>query len=349
MAGFLAAEAGAGGGGVDFRGDGLHLSPMEYTGLLSSLAAKGGCAPDSYSRGGVVEQLEARFATLLGKEAAVWCPTGTLANHLAVRLLAGSKRRVLVQAESHLYNDEGDCAQALSGLMLVPLAPGGATFSAAEVRAQVERAAESRVAVTVGAISIESPVRRRSGEVFDYQAMQEISAYARSNGIGLHLDGARVFLASAYTGISPRQYASLFDTVYVSLYKYFNAASGAILAGPRGLLENLYHTRRMFGGGMNQVWPNAAVALHFLDGFEERYARAVKLSEQLYARLGGRLERVRNGTNISWWKAGEEERRLLAGKGIAVAEPRGGKIALTVNESILRKPLESLAAAFPQG
>lgn len=348
MAGFLAAETGTG-SRVDFRGDGLHLTPSEYSGLLSTLAAKGGCAPDSYSRGGVVEQLETRIAALLGKEAAVWCPTGTLANHLAVRLLAGSKRRVLVQAESHLYNDEGDCAQTLSGLSLVPMAPGGATFSPADVKQQVERAAESRVAVPVGAISIESPVRRRSGEVFDFHAMQEISAYARSNGIGMHLDGARVFLASPYTGVSPRQYAVLFDTVYISLYKYFNAASGAILAGPRGLLENLFHTRRMFGGGMNQVWPNAAVALHFLDGFEERFSRSVKASEDLYSRLGGRVERIPNGTNIAWWKAGEPERRVLAAQGIAVAEPRNGRIVLTVNESIIRKPLDSLVAAFQKG
>ena len=93
-------------------GDGIPHSPEEYGRLLAGLKIE----PDDYSRGGVVEKLETRMAALLGKEAAVWMPTGTLANHFAVRLLAGSKRRVLVQAESHLFNDCGDCCQTLSGL-----------------------------------------------------------------------------------------------------------------------------------------------------------------------------------------------------------------------------------------
>jgi threonine aldolase len=86
-------------------GDGVPHTPEEYAQLLASLAKSGSLTPDEYSRGGVVEKLEARMASLLGKESAVWLPTGTLANHLAVRLLAGDRRRVLVQAESHLFND----------------------------------------------------------------------------------------------------------------------------------------------------------------------------------------------------------------------------------------------------
>ena len=87
---------------------------------------------------------------------------------------------------------------------------------------------DARVATPVGVISIESPVRRAHGEVFDFAEMQRIAAFARERRIGLHLDGARVFLATAYTGITPAEYSALFDTVYVSLYKYFNAAGGAV-------------------------------------------------------------------------------------------------------------------------
>src|SRR6476620_12205389 len=112
-------------------GDGVPHTPEEYARLLTELSAK--VEADNFSRGGVVENLEARMASLLGKEAAVWLPTGTIANHLAVRMLSGSKRRVLVQAESHLYNDCGDCAQTLSGLTLIPLSPGKATFTLAQV------------------------------------------------------------------------------------------------------------------------------------------------------------------------------------------------------------------------
>src|SRR5262245_19769315 len=118
-------------------GDGIPHTPEEYSRLLAGLKIE----PDDYSRGGVVETLETRMAALLGKETAVFLPTGTLANHLAVRLLAGSRPRVLVQAESHLYNDCGDCAQILSGLNLVPLAPGHATFTLEQAE-RAEAAAE---------------------------------------------------------------------------------------------------------------------------------------------------------------------------------------------------------------
>ena len=122
---------------VQLRSDGVALSPAAYAGLLARLAETSGIAPDDYSRGGVVEELEARMAALLGKEAAVFMPSGTLANHLALRLLARDGRRVLVQRESHLYNDEGDCAQQLSGLTLVPLAAGRASFTLAEAAAEI--------------------------------------------------------------------------------------------------------------------------------------------------------------------------------------------------------------------
>ena len=115
-------------------GDGIPHTPDEYAQLLAVLTKSGTVTADDYSRGGVVEKLEARVASLLGKDAAVWLPTGTLANHLAVRLLAGEKRRVLVQAESHLFNDCGDCSQTLTGLHLVPLGAGRATFTLEEVQ-----------------------------------------------------------------------------------------------------------------------------------------------------------------------------------------------------------------------
>jgi threonine aldolase len=343
-------EAAQGGSQVVAVGDGVPHTPAEYGNLLEKLTA--GIEPDDYSLGGVVANLEQKMAAILGKEFAVWMPTGTLANHLAVRLLAGEKRRVLVQQESHLYNDCGDCCQNLSSLSLVPLAPGRATFTLADVQREAERSASGRVAVPIGAIQIETPVRRRTGEAFDFDEMKRISAWARERGIGLHLDGARLFLASAYSGIPVRQYASLFDTVCVSLYKYFNAASGAILAGPRSLLENSFHTRRMFGGGLCHVWPFAAIAMHYLGGFEARYAKAVAVSQQVIAGLEGdrrfTVSRVPRGTNIFYLRvgganAGAYRQRALEA-GITLAEPRDESFPIQVNETWNRAtPVEILA------
>jgi Threonine aldolase len=335
--------------------DGIPHTPRDYARLLAALTENDKVQRDDFSRGGVVQTLETRMAELLGKETAVWMPTGTLANHLAVRLLAGSRRRVLVQAESHLFNDSGDCAQTLSGLHLIPLAPGRATFTLGEVEEAVQKAAGGRVETPIGAIQIETPVRRRAGERFRFDEMQRICAWARERGIGLHLDGARLFLESVYTGSPVTRYTALFDTVYVSLYKYFNASAGAILAGPKALLDNIYHTRRMFGGGLPQVWPSAAVALHYLDGFEQRFRTAVDNAEAVIAKLASdasfAVERVPEGTNIFRLRVNGVNiptyLNRLEAAGITIQPPVGDDWYLVrVNETWARVPADEIYNRF---
>lgn len=335
-------------------GDGIPHTPSEYARVLESLTKSSSLVADDYSRGGVVEQLENRMAAMLGKEFAVWLPTGTLANQIAIRILAGDHRRVLMQAESHLFKDCGDCAQTLSGLHLVPLAPGHATFTLDQAKEAQMDSTTGRVVTPIGAIQIESPVRRRRGEFFDFSEMQRISTWARQNKIGMHLDGARLLIEAAYTKRSLKDYAALFDTVYISQYKYFNAASGAILAGPKALLENLFHTRRMFGGSLAQAWPYAAVALHYQDGFEQRMTRAVDVSERVFSALATNprlsIERVPNGTNILRLKlqSGNPESfvKLLEASGVFLRPAVQGGFSLQVNETWGRVSADFLSEAF---
>ena len=339
---------------VRLSGDGVGLTPTQYAGLLNQLVEAAGFAPDSYSLGGIVDQLEDECARVLGKERAVFMPTGTLANHMAVRALAGGSSRVIVQEESHFYQDEGDCAQTLSALTLIPLAPGRATFSADDVQRVIDQTKAGRVVSRVSAISIESPVRRKQGERFDPVELKKIIALARREGIRLHLDGARLFLQAAYTGESVADYARPFDTVYVSLYKYFNAASGAILAGPRALLDGMYHGRRMFGGGLNQVWPFALVARHYLDGFSDRYSRAVRTSEEWIRALGRHgaftIDRVPSGTNLFRLRVSGTDpaslQRRLASARVMLAPPQNGAFLIGVNETLNRTSAADLTETF---
>jgi threonine aldolase len=343
-------------GAVDFSVDGLGLSPREYAAELSALADGSQIEIDSYSLGGTVTALEQQFAALLGKERAVFVPTGTLANHIAVRRLAGNDRRVLVQAESHLYNDCGDCADILSGLALIPLAPGCATFTLDDVKTWVARTAGGRIEARIGVIVIESPVRRRYHEVFDFTTMQAVCAYAREQGIRLHLDGARLFNIPFHTGHTIREITALFDTVYVSLWKCFNAASGAILAGRAHDIDGLFHMRRMFGGSLPQAWPGFAVARKYVDGYPEEYAGAWARASRLLATLQQdarfSIERIPNGTSAFKLRLNGADAvgfaARLEARGVVLPHLDGDPptFRMIVNTSLNRAEPETLAGLF---
>jgi threonine aldolase len=338
---------------IHLSGDGLALTPPQYAALVTRLLDEKAMTPDSYSLGGIVEDLETECARILGKERAIFMPTGTLANHMAVRALAGGSSRVLVQEQSHFYQDEGDCAQTLSNLTLMPLASGKATFTANEVQHILDQTKGARVVSRVSVIAVETPVRRKVGEHFDAGELAKIIAIAKREGIQLHLDGARLFLQAAYTGENVADYAKPFDTVYVSLYKYFNAASGAILAGPRSVIDGMYHGRRMFGGGLNAVWPFALVARHYLDGFGQRYASAVKIAEDVIRSLptdAFAVERIPSGTNLFRLRVRGTDpaafRKRLAERGVLLSAPQGEMFLVGVNETLNRTTPAELTDAF---
>lgn len=351
---------------IHFITDGLNLTPKEYSQMLLKLTQISKIEPDEYSLGGCVKELEEKFAKLLGKEKAIFMPTGTLANHLAIRTLAGNKNRVIVPTESHIYNDSGDCLQSLSGLNLIALSSQEktldlektnlATFSLEDVKKTLKRTLSGRVATQVGVIVIETPVRRLSGQMFDYQELINITRFARENNIKTHLDGARLFIASSYSGISPLEYSSHFDTVYISLYKYFNASGGAVLAGSKSVIENMFHTRRMFGAGIAEVWPYAIVADHYLTGFSEHFNTAKESAEKVFQFLEKHpqfeVKKVFNGTNLYKLKLNgidaKSFRKSMLNKDVllrAVSEDFNG-FWLCLNESINQISTQELAEKF---
>jgi threonine aldolase len=342
--------------GVSFAVDGLGLAPREYATLLEQLTRSQDVHADDYSNGGFVEELEGTFARLLGKEQAIFLPTGTLANQMAVRALANAERRVLLQAESHLYNDSGDCLETLSGLNAIPLAAGQATFGLSDVKAWVERSGSGRVETRVGVISIENPVRRMDHQMFDRSELIAICGYAREHGIRLHLDGARLFTLPLHTGISVRDHAEPFDTVYVSLWKHFNGAAGGILAGDSKVIRGMFHTRRMFGGSLPQAWPEIGLVLRYAKSFPDDYARAWRTADELIAVSNSKprfkMQRVPNGTSRFLLEVSGIAPELLAERllrrGITIPHPKRGTevFPMQVNATILRLTPAALMQRF---
>lgn len=342
---------------VVLRGDGEPQTPHGLLCRLQTFEDEVGIALDSFARGGTVERLEQRCAEMLGKEAAVFMPTGTLANHLALRRLCGTKPRAVVPEQSHLYNDTGDCVPRLSGINLIPLAPGRPAFTLAELQEVLQRSVTGRVVSPVGAVMVESPVRRQHGQIMPYEDMVAVTGYCQTQGIATHLDGARLYMMAAATGISPQQYTSHFDTVYVSLYKYFGAPFGAIVAGTRACLDGLYHERRMFGGGLAAASLAAALALQGIEGFVERFgtamAKGTALIDCLNEREGIRVRRFPHSSNIF---PVELDPRIDVATFLAALrrdwvflfpdEGDTGQIHLMVNTTILRQPNEAIIKAF---
>jgi threonine aldolase len=205
---------------------------------------------------------------------------------------------------------------------------------------------------------IESPVRRLFHQVFDYSSMRDVCAFAREKGIRLHLDGARLFNIPFHTGRSVREISGLFDTVYISLWKCFNAASGAILAGSAKEIGGLFHMRRMFGGSLPQAWPVLAVAGKYADDYQETYAqawdRATRFLSALQRETGFAVERVPNGTSafkliLKRSDASAFTARLKS-RGVILPHPEGDPpvFRMIVNTSFNKVDPEDLAHEFVQ-
>lgn len=336
-------------------GDDAAPDPVSMATRLAELARRHPDVRDSYLARGAVAELEHAFADLLGKEDCAFFATGTLANNVAIRVLCGEHRRVLVQHESHLYRDESDAAQRLAGINLVPLAPGRAVPTLDEVREAIAASENGPYPVKVGALSLESPVRRANGEMPSLQQVRDMATLARQHGARLHLDGARLLLAPP--GFDVRAYVAEFDTVYVSLYKYLGAPFGAVLAGSKPDIEQAREWRHVHGGTPYQAWMPALLALERLPRFRTQIAQAHARVRGLIAALvaGGIGREVREGepSNIYWMALEQSiaERAFERGRraGIRLGRWQDGRIPLYANTTILRRPLHEYTALFLGG
>lgn len=333
-------------------GDSAPPDPVAMSARLAELVRANPDVRDRYQEKGAVEALERAFAKLLGKEDCAFFASGTLANNVAVRVLCGDQRRALVQEESHLYRDESDAAQRLSGINLLPLAPGRASPTLDEVRAAIDASENGPYPMKIGAVSLESPVRRADGEMVPLALVRDIAKLARAHGARLHLDGARLLLAPPDFDLAA--YAAEFDTVYVSLYKYLDAPFGAVLAGSKADIAEARELRHVFGGALYQSWMPAVLAHDALPKFGPDIARAHQRTRQLVSALvaGGKVRERSSpqASNVFWleMKQALADAAFERGRqaGIRVGRWKDGRIPLYANTTILRRPLEEYTALF---
>lgn len=346
---------------VNFIFDGLHLTPFEYLTKLQEINQSNPIEPDFYGNGGSTKLLEEAFAKITGKEKAIYLPTGTMANQLAIHLLNENNTKVIVPENSHVFRDEADAAQSVHGKRLIPVGKYKAFFELEDLKSAIAYTNENEVFKSgLGTVVIENPVRRADGAAVPLETIKDISHYCKQNGYKMHLDGARIHLASAYTGVSIAEYASHFDTVYISLYKYLNAAGGAMLCGEAKKIDQIPHQIKILGGTVYQSWNNTAMALHYLSGIDERWQEVRSVAKNLIAELnkidGVSITNIKNGTNIFDLALSKEtDLKKLAGymnkeHNIWLGRANDkGIVHFTVNESLLTRDQKDILNAWKMG
>ena len=245
-----------------------------------------------------VRRLEARVAELLGKEAALFFPTGTMANQAAVWLLSTPGTEIFVDTNAHIVHYEHAGAAALAGVQVRLVPSHGAVMDAVSLR-QMIRSPSPHVP-DASLVCIENTHNGAGGRITPLAELRAIRDVAREHGLPVHLDGARLWNASVASGTPLADFAECADTVMVSFSKGLGAPVGAALAGSRAHIDRTWMIRKRFGGGMRQSGILAAAALHGLDRhlarMPEDHARARKLADAVDGVAGARV--VAPDTNI---------------------------------------------------
>jgi threonine aldolase len=217
-----------------------------------------------------VARLQEKVAQLLGKEAAIFLPSGSMANQTAIRAQTQPGDEIITHAENHIYHYEGGAPSALSGCSMNFLHGPRGIFDAGQVRDAIRpddsHFPQSRLVV------VENTHNRGGGAVWPLETIREVHDVAREFGLSMHLDGARLMNACVATGHAPAEYARYFDTVSTCFSKGLGAPVGSAVAGSAKIVARVHRFRKMFGGGMRQAGILAAAALYALEQNVDRLA-----------------------------------------------------------------------------
>jgi threonine aldolase len=268
--------------------------------------AKAAVGDDVYGEDPSVNALQERVASLLGKEAALYVPSGTMANQIALSIHTRPGDAVLVSHGAHCMVFESGAGGALSGVQFDVLADrnGRGHFTAADVAAHISPDNHHFAPTTL--VAVENTHNRGGGSIFPQREILEIAKVARAHELALHLDGARLWNAHVATRMSLAELAAPFDTVSVCLSKGLGAPVGSLIAGTTALIHRAHRRRKMLGGGMRQAGILAAAGLYALEHhvarLAEDHANARRFAEPLARVPGIVLDPATVETNIVIWE-----------------------------------------------
>jgi threonine aldolase len=281
---------------IDLRSD----TVTRPTHAMRAAMAAAEVGDDQYGEDPSTNRLQARVAAMLGKEAAVWLPSGTMANQVALRTLTRPGDEVVTSRESHAAWHEVGGAAANAGVQIHEIGHGG-VFTAEELRAAT-KPRNFAIFPTTTLVEVENTHNRAGGVVVPQPEVLRICAVARELGLATFLDGARLWNASAASGLALDVLAAPFDLVAVAFSKGLGAPGGSLLAGSKDLIAAADRHKRRMGGAMRQNGIFSAAALYALDHhmarLPEDHANARTLAERLCAAVPVQLDLATVQTNI---------------------------------------------------
>jgi threonine aldolase len=281
---------------------------------------------DVFGEDPTVNRLQERVAALLGKEAALYAPSGTMSNQIGVKVHTQPGDEVLCETTCHIYNNEAGGPAVLSGVMCRTLEGDYGVLDVGQLEDKVRPVNDHLVRTRL--VCLENTHNRGGGRVYPLKKIEAIATWARRHGLRTHLDGARLWNAVVATGIPAAEWSRHFDSVSVCFSKGLGAPIGSALAGSKNLIVQARRIRKLFGGGMRQAGLAAAAALYALDHHVERLAedhRNARVIARAVADTPGlRLDPPDVETNLVWFEVdpdlgtARDVEAALRGRGVLV-------------------------------
>lgn len=260
---------------------------------------------DVFKEDPTVNKLQNYAAELLGKEAALYVPSGTMGNQICLNVHTNPGDEVICEKDSHIFNYESGSPGALSGIQLYPIEGKLGVFTLDQAR-EALRPVSAYYMPKSRVLEVENTHNRAGGAIHPIENIKLLSAFAKENNLAAHLDGARIWNASAATGITVREYASYFDSVSCCLSKGLGAPIGSIIAGTKEFIDKAFRVRKAWGGGMRQVGVIAAAGLYALknnrDRLKEDHEKARMIAEWICSNPSLEIDMNSVQTNILVFK-----------------------------------------------
>jgi threonine aldolase len=341
---------------IDLRSD----TVTKPTPAMRAAMAAAEVGDDVFDEDPTVNRLQERVAALLGKEAALYVPSGTMSNQICVKSHTQPGDELLCEATCHIYNHEAGAPAILSGVMCRTIEGDYGVLDVCQLEGKVRPNNEHFVRTRL--VCLENTHNRGGGRVFPLEKLQAISKWAHAQGLAVHLDGARLWNAIVASGVPAKEWGQCCDSVSVCFSKGLGAPIGSALAGTREFVARARRVRKMLGGGMRQVGVAAAAALYALEHHVERlaedHANARLLAEAIGDTPGLRLDPPEVETNLVWFEVDPE---LGTARAVATALKQQGVLVhpagpqtvracthLDVATSQIEQAIDTLRRTLPQ-